>query len=91
MLDIYWDKGYHMDQTYRNDSLVNTQYWTINPRPVVQDADNSILITYRNGLKRFYKLRFHVGSPSNLEATDYVDEVGSAMDTVKYYYTEIWR
>ncbi|KAA0991860.1 hypothetical protein [Dyadobacter aurulentus] len=91
ILDIHIKDKQHIENTFQGDSLVNVQYWSINAGPIIDDSHSTILVNYRSGLKRFYKLRFHVGNPGNLEATDYVDEVGSAMDTVKYYYTEIWR
>ncbi len=90
MLKIAWDGKYTVEKTFQNDSLVNTQYWGINPRPASDDNNGTVLISYRYGLKRFYRVRLHVGKPSNLEATAYVNQVGGEADSVKYYYTEIW-
>ncbi|CAG5068226.1 hypothetical protein DYBT9623_00955 [Dyadobacter sp. CECT 9623] len=91
MLEIDNREQQDIDYTFQDDSLVNTQNWSADTQPVIDEALNTILVTYRSDLKRFYKLHVRVGLPHKLEATDYVKEIGSAADSVKFYYTEVWQ
>jgi hypothetical protein len=90
VLKIGYDGAYHVENTTRNDTLVNTQYWGFHPGPQAKTKDLTILVTYRYGLKRFYKLHETVSQPTILEASAYLPDLGGEADTVKYFYKEVW-
>ena len=90
ILKIAYEGGYHVEQTYRNDSLTTTEYWGFDPRPVAKEKDNTVLVSYRYGLKRFYKMHKIVSQPTILEATAYLPEIGGAADSVKFFYKAVW-
>jgi hypothetical protein len=81
LLNISGENGYTVDKT---------QYWFGNP--TAKNADMSFLVNYRyDNLKRFYKVKMEPGHPFELQATEYLVEIGGAADSVKYYYQEVWR
>jgi hypothetical protein len=80
----------HIENTFRNDTLIGTEVWRINPSPIAKTKDMTVLVTYRYGLKRFYKLHETVSQPTILEASAYLPELGGEADTVKYFYKEVW-
>lgn len=90
VLKISYDSGYHFEETFRNDTLTEKQYWGFHPGPEAKTKDLTILITYRYGLKRLYKLHETVSQPTILEASAYLPELGGEADTVKYFYKEVW-
>ncbi|WP_157488160.1 hypothetical protein [Dyadobacter crusticola] len=82
--------GYDIEEVFRDDTLFNTYYWRRNPAPVAKTKQQTVLVTYRYDLKRFYKIYSTVGQPATLEATDYLPELGGARDSVKFFYKAIW-
>ncbi|MCF0052791.1 hypothetical protein LXM25_22160 [Dyadobacter sp. LJ53] len=90
VLKIAYKAGYHIEESYRDDTLSNTQFWQINPSPIAKTKDMTLLISYRYGLKRFYKMHRTVSQPTILEASAYLPELGGANDTVKFFYKQVW-
>jgi len=45
----------------------------------------TVSVTYRYGLKRFYKMHRTVSQPTILEASAYLPEMGGEADTVRYF------
>ena len=90
VLKIRNQDGFDIDETYKNDTLIVTQYWLRNPPPVAKTKDLTVLVSYRYNLKRFYKMHEAVSQPTILEASAYLPELGGAADTVKFYYKEVW-
>ncbi|MCE7072066.1 hypothetical protein LZG74_17245 [Dyadobacter sp. CY327] len=80
----------HIENTFRDDTLTGTEVWRINPAPIAKTKDMTVSISYRYGLKRFYKLHRTTSQPTILEASAYLPELGAAADTVKYFYKEVW-
>ena len=91
LLRIKSENRQQYEKTFHNDSLVNTQYWTANPPPVIDTKKVTFYITYRYKLKRFYKIRLVTSAPDIMEATGYVNNFGSKQDSVRYFYTQIWK
>ena len=77
----------NFDKVYRNDTLINTYFWSRDPWPVADAAKMTVLVTYRGGLKRFFKIYQDPGKDEVLETSGYLSEIGSAEDSVKYYYS----
>ncbi|KQS28083.1 hypothetical protein [Dyadobacter sp. Leaf189] len=90
IMNITNKDGYNIEEIFRNDTLFTTYFWRRDPPPIAKTKQQTVLITYRYGLKRFYKLYSTVGQPSTLEATDYLPELGGDADTVKFYYKQVW-
>ena len=71
------------DSTLRDGVLVNTQTW----RNFGEDCSNmTASVTYMTGLERKYWLS---NQDHALEATGYVDRIGSSADTVRYFYVDL--
>ncbi|MCE7063718.1 hypothetical protein [Dyadobacter sp. CY326] len=90
VLEINYKDGYHVEETFKNDTIVDTQYWGFHPGPVAKTKGMTVLVTYRYGLKRFYKMHQTVSQPTILEASAYLPELGGAADTVKFFYKQVW-
>ena len=82
--------GFKTDNIYHEDSLAESHTWTKTPWPVVKGSDKTIIVSYRDGSKRFHRIIVVVGEPTILEATQYVKELGSVADSIKYYYSQNW-
>lgn len=80
----------HIENTFRNDTLIGTEVWRINPAPIAKTKDMTVSVTYRYGLKRLYKMHRTVSQPTIIEASAYLPELGGEADTVKYFYREVW-
>lgn len=75
------------DKVYRNDTLVNTYFWSRDPWPVADADKMTVLVTYRGGLKRFFRIFRELGKDDVLVTSAYLSEIGSVQDSVKYYYS----
>jgi hypothetical protein len=76
----------NFDKVFRNDTLIDTHFWSKDPWPVADAAKMTVLVTYRGGLKRSFKIYRELGKDDALEASSYLPQTGSALDSVKYYY-----
>ena len=90
ILKSYNKNGDDVEETYRNDTLAGIQYWSRRDWPIAKTKDWTVLVSYRHGLKRFYKMHRTVSQPTVLEASAYLPEIGTKADTVKYFYREVW-
>ncbi|SEI70030.1 hypothetical protein SAMN04487995_1774 [Dyadobacter koreensis] len=77
----------NFDRVYRNDTLIDTYFWSRDPWPIADATKMTVLVTYRGGLKRFFKIYRELGKDDVLETSAYLSEIGSAQDSVKYYYS----
>lgn len=75
------------DKVFRNDTLVVNKIWSRDPWPVADAKKMTVIVTYTDGMKRFYKIYQELGKNPVLEASGYLPEIGTAQDSVKYYYT----
>ncbi|SKB44874.1 hypothetical protein [Dyadobacter psychrophilus] len=78
-----------VERIYRNDTLFAKYIWARNPAPISNKKNKTVLMSYRGGLKRFFKITKQSGKPSILEASDYLPEIGTARDSVKFFYTQV--
>ena len=76
-----------VERIIRNDTPYAKHIWARNPAPISSDKHKIVLMSYRGGLKRFYKITKQSGMPDKLEASDYLPEIGSNADTVTFFYT----
>ncbi|MCE7063719.1 hypothetical protein [Dyadobacter sp. CY326] len=90
ILKIRNEGGFDIDETFKNDTLIETRYWRRNSVPIAKTEDLTVLVTYRYDIKRFYKMHETVSQPTILEASAYLSEIGGANDTVKFFYKEVW-
>ncbi|MCF2487897.1 hypothetical protein [Dyadobacter sp. CY347] len=77
-----------VDKVYRNDTLYAKHIWARTPGVITNDKKKTVLMSYRAGLKRFFKIAKQSGKPSTLTASDYLKEVGTAGDTVTFFYSQ---
>jgi hypothetical protein len=80
------------DKVFRDGSLVATYTWLRPPATVSKAQDMTVIVSYWGsaGAKRYFKIR-RDPVKTTLEATAYVTELGSAQDSVRYFYTYIGR
>lgn len=84
------DNSNDYDKVFRDDSLVATYIWSRVPAPKSDARELTTIVTYQNGMKRYYKMR-QTFSPKDdrLEASDYVTELNAPADTIRYHYIRI--
>jgi len=78
------------EKIYKDDQLTDT-YIRARSRGTDMSVKNmTVLDRYRGNKERFYKI-FNWNNPEKifLEASAYLEQVGSTQDTVKYYYSEV--
>jgi len=80
-----------VDRIFRNDTLYAQYFWATNPGTITNDKKKTVLMSYRGGLKRFFKLSKQDGKPMAMEASDYLPEIGTARDSVKFFYSQVLR
>ena len=86
IINVDNDKVNDFEQVYRDSLLISTHIWSRNPWPEASASAMTVLVTYDDGLKRFF--RIHQGlSTITLETSDYLPQIGSAQDTVKFFYS----
>ncbi|MCF2487896.1 hypothetical protein [Dyadobacter sp. CY347] len=76
-----------VERIIRDDTLYARHICARNPAPISSKKHKTVLMSYRGGLNRFYKITKQSGKQDTLEASDYLPEIGGAADTVKYFYT----
>lgn len=82
------DQEQDYDRVYRNDSLIATYNWLRSPAPIADAQKMTMIISYRSGVKRFFKI-WEEPDKTRLEASAYLTQIGSAQDTVRYHYERI--
>lgn len=88
IVEIGNDNVEDFEKTFRNGSLVVTYTRLRTPPPISNAKDLTMTIFYFGGKKRYYKVR-QDPSKTTLEASDYLTEIGSPQDTVRYFYSRI--
>lgn len=83
------EDGDDVERIIRNDTLYAKHICARNPAPISSDKHKTVLMSYRGGLKRFYKITKQSGKPDRLEASDYLPAIGTAADTVKFFYKQV--
>jgi hypothetical protein len=78
-----YEMGY--DSIFRNDKLFAVHIRRKKMDPVLNNDDMNVLIYYEGGLQRFNKIIL-TDYVTTLETSDYLKEVGSEADSVKYIY-----
>jgi hypothetical protein len=83
------DNVENYDKVFRNGSLASTYTWLRSPSPVSNAQDMTMIISYWEGSKKqYFKIR-QDATKSALEASGYIDQIGSSQDTVRYHYVRI--
>ncbi|WP_244822809.1 hypothetical protein [Dyadobacter pollutisoli] len=85
ILNNTYKDGIGYDSTFRNDTVFAVHIRLKNPLPVSKTKDMTILMYYRGGLQRFHKI-IRTNYITTLETSDYLKEVGTDADSVKYIY-----
>jgi hypothetical protein len=84
------DNVENYDKVFHNESLVASYTWLRSPTAVAKARDMTVLVYYWGGSQRYFKIR-RDPVKTTLEATAYVEAVGSVQDSVRYFYTYIGR
>lgn len=79
------DQVQDYDRVFRDGKLLTTYIWS-REAPIVNASDMTVTITYNEGVKRFFKIR-EDATRRTLEASGYLPELGTAQDSIKYFYT----
>ncbi|CAG5068227.1 hypothetical protein DYBT9623_00956 [Dyadobacter sp. CECT 9623] len=82
--------GYVADQIYRDDTLFATNFRAGNIKPTQSAKLKTVLMHYRDGRKRFFKVTIVLREPTILQASQYLHELGGQADSIKYYYSQNW-
>lgn len=72
------------DSTLRDSTLVGVNEWV--GIPGQECKTSAITITYKGGLQRKFWIQ---NKGMSLEATAYVNQIGSRSDTIRYYYNSL--
>ena len=78
-----YEIGY--DSVFRNDKLFAVHIRRKKMEPVLNNDEMNVLIYYEGGLQRFQKVVLS-DYVAKLETSDYLKEVGSGADSVRYIY-----
>jgi hypothetical protein len=89
VIESHHEVDEEVERVYRNDTLFAKHIWARNPGPISNDKDKTVLMSYRGGLKRFFKISKKSGQADMVEASDYLPEIGTASDTVKFVYVKV--
>ena len=82
--------GYMADQIYRDDTLFATNFRAGYIKPVQSAKNRTVLMHYRDGRKRFFRITIVLRERTILEASQYLHELGGKADSIKYYYSQNW-
>jgi hypothetical protein len=88
IIEIGNDNVNDFEKIYKDDKLFKT-YYRDRARTADMSAKNmTVLMRYSGNKERFYKiLNWNVAGKVSLEASDYLEQVGSVQDTITYYYS----
>jgi hypothetical protein len=87
-IEIGNDNVNDFEKIYKDDKLLKTYYWDRSRHSDESAKNITVLMRYSGNKERFYKiLNWNVAGKQSLEASDYLDQVGSVQDTVTYYYS----
>jgi hypothetical protein len=74
------------DHIFHDGQLVASYTWS-RGAPVVNASEMTVIMSYDEGVKRFFKIRQEPGQ-TTLEASGYLTELGTPQDSVKYFYSQ---
>lgn len=77
------------DRIFRDNILDTTYVWSRIPGTDSDAKKMTVLVNYRGGIKRFYKIYRELGKATTLEASAYLPELEGSADTLKYYYVQM--
>lgn len=78
------DQVQDYDRVFRDGKLIASYTWS-RTAPIVNESDMTVIISYNEGVKRFFKIRQEPGQ-TMLETSDYLPELGTARDSIRYFY-----
>ncbi len=87
VIEIGNDRIYDFENVFKDSILVQTYTRDRGRNADMSTKNMTILMRYSGNKERFYKINFL--SIPTLEASAYLEKVGSTQDTVKYYYSLI--
>ncbi|HLL93471.1 MAG TPA: hypothetical protein VK404_00745 [Spirosoma sp.] len=90
ILEVGNDQIEDYEKIFRDEKLISTYERSRITHPVASAKNMTATITYRNGLKRFYKITNTAKlGEFRLETSAYLPEIGTPQDSIKYYYSFI--
>ena len=80
------ENGEDYSKIYKNGTLVQTRIRARSRGTEMSAKNMTVLDRYRDNTERFYRIINGNSQNISLEASGYVEQVGSTADTLKYYY-----